>query len=155
MAFTTWDNSMALRINGSGNLGSAPELRTVEVSGEDRKVASMRVFFDHTVPDGNGGFVDKGGCWLGVSAWDNRAEHVARVLRKGMRVRIEGTLQERLWEKDGEAMTSWDVNARNITLELARLESVTLRPKASAGQGTPAAQEDTQSSFDDAYTDQT
>lgn len=146
---------MALRINGSGNLGSAPELRTVEVNGEDRKVASMRVFFDHTVPDGNGGFVDKGGCWLGVSAWDNRAEHVARVLRKGMRVRIEGTLQERPWEKDGEAMTSWEVNARNITLELARLESVTLRPKASAGQGTPAAQEDTQSSFDDAYTDQT
>lgn len=146
---------MALRINGSGNLGSAPELRTVEVNGEDRKVASMRVFFDHTVPDGNGGFVDKGGCWLGVSAWDNRAEHVARVLRKGMRVRIEGTLQERPWEKDGEAMTSWEVNARNITLELARLESVTLRPKASAGQGTPAAQEDTQSSFEDAYTDQT
>lgn len=146
---------MALRINGSGNLGFAPELRTVEVNGEDRKVASMRVFFDHTVPDGNGGFVDKGGCWLGVSAWDNRAEHVARVLRKGMRVRIEGTLQERPWEKDGEAMTSWEVNARNITLELARLESVTLRPKASAGQGTPAAQEDTQSSFDDAYTDQT
>ena len=142
---------MAIKITGSGNLGSAPELRTVEVNGEDRKVASLRVFFDHSVPDGNGGFVDKGGSWLTVSVWDNRAEHVARVLRKGMRVRVEGTLLERPWEKDGEAMTSQEVNARSVTLELARLESVTLRPKASAGQGVPAEPEhaDPQSSFDD------
>ncbi len=44
---------MALRITGSGNLGSAPELRTVEVNGEDRKVASMRVFFAHNHPSGD------------------------------------------------------------------------------------------------------
>jgi hypothetical protein len=35
---------------GTGNLGDSPSLKTVQVNGEDRKVAELRVFFDHYRP---------------------------------------------------------------------------------------------------------
>ncbi|MGH8531652.1 MAG: tyrosine-type recombinase/integrase [Gammaproteobacteria bacterium] len=40
------------------------------VVGEPRTVTELRVYFDRQVPDGNGGFEDRGGFWLPVHLWD-------------------------------------------------------------------------------------
>lgn len=128
---------MSNTIIASGNLGTTPELKHVTVDGEERHVADMRIYFDRPVPDGDGGFTDKGGFWRTVSVWDKRAEHAARILRSGMSVRIEGTEVLQSWEKDGEQRSQTQITAHSITLELPRVESVTMRERNQPqGQGT-------------------
>ena len=122
---------MATRFIGKGNLGDAPALKQVEVKGEKRSVAELRVYFDRLVSDGDDGFVDKGGFWLNVNYWGTRGEKTAKLLCKGARVRVEGTLVEREWEdkESGEECSRFELIADDITLDLARVESFTLRPK--------------------------
>lgn len=120
---------MSNTIIASGNLGTTPELKSVTVVGEQRQVADMRVYFDRPVPDDQGGFTDKGGFWRTVSVWDKRAEHATRILRSGMGVRIEGTEVLHSWDNDGEQRTQMQITAHSITLELPRVESVTMRER--------------------------
>lgn len=123
---------MANSFRGTGNLGTDPELKHVSVDGETRQVAEMRIYFDRSVPDGEGSFVDRGGFWLTTSIWGPRAEHITRVLRTGARVAVEGHLEEHNWEKDGEPRSRHQLTASNLTLDLSRVESVTFQAKTSA-----------------------
>ncbi|MGH8534824.1 MAG: single-stranded DNA-binding protein [Gammaproteobacteria bacterium] len=124
---------------GRGNLGANPELKQVSVEGESRTVTELRVYFDRQVPDGNGGFEDRGGFWLPVHLWGPRGEGVAKLLPKGARVRVEGTLVHDTWEdKDGETVSRIEVQADSIDLDLSRVEAVTFRAKGQAENGTPA-----------------
>ena len=50
-----------------GNIGQVPVLRVIQMNGEDRPVADMRVFFDRSVPQEDGSFEEEGGFWLNVS----------------------------------------------------------------------------------------
>jgi len=127
---------MSTYFSGRGNLGAAPELKTVQVNGEDRQVTEMRLYCDRSVPDGNGGFKDKGGFWLNVSRWGVAGEHCARVLTKGDRIKAEGTLVQDSWEKDGEKRSRLELTADDITLDLSRVESVTRKPKARPANGS-------------------
>ncbi len=122
---------MATRFIGKGNLGDAPTLKQVEVKGEKRPVAELRVYFDRLVPEGDDDFVDKGGFWLNVSYWGSRGETAARLLCKGARVRVEGVLVEHQWEdgETGEARSRLELIADDITLDLGRVESFILRQK--------------------------
>jgi single-strand DNA-binding protein len=82
---------MANAFRGRGNLEQDPELRNVKVEGEARQVCALRIYFDRQVPNGEE-FEDRGGFWLDADLWGPRAEDAARVLRKGMRVYVEGSL---------------------------------------------------------------
>lgn len=120
---------MSNRFLARGNLGGVPELRLVTVDGETRPVADMRLYCDRPVPNGDGGFTDKGGFWLSVSVWGKRGENAARVLDKGMRIRAEGTLIQNTWEQDGEKFSRLEMAADDVTLDLSRIESVRLRER--------------------------
>lgn len=122
---------MSNEFRGTGNLGDNPTLKTVTVSGEDRKVAELRVFFDDYRPDGKGGFEQTGGFWLNVSAWGNRAVDAERLLRKGARVHVAGHLAEQEWtDKDsGELKKAMALNADEVYLVLSRIEDVTFKAK--------------------------
>ncbi|MGH8472711.1 MAG: single-stranded DNA-binding protein, partial [Gammaproteobacteria bacterium] len=62
------------------------------------------------VPNGAGGFTDKGGFWLPVNLWGPKAEAIATHLRKGARVRVEGTLVQDTWEdRDGAEVSRIEV----------------------------------------------
>ncbi|KEZ76706.1 MULTISPECIES: single-stranded DNA-binding protein [Salinisphaera] len=122
---------MSNSFTARGNLAAAPELKTVTVNGENRQVAEMRMYCDRPIPDGDGGFKDKGGFWLNVSRWGAAAEHAARVLDKGFRIKAEGTLVQNSWEKDGEKFSRLELTADDITLDLSRVESVTRRERRS------------------------
>jgi single-strand DNA-binding protein len=68
---------------GTGNLGDSPVLKTIQVNGEDRKVAELRVFFDNYRPDGQGGLEQTGGYWLDVSVWDYKASRLPGCCARG------------------------------------------------------------------------
>ncbi|MCA1671046.1 MAG: single-stranded DNA-binding protein, partial [Actinobacteria bacterium] len=92
----------------------------------------LRIYFDRPVPDGDGGFTDKGGFWLPVNLWGPKAETIAKLLRKGARVRVEGTLLQDTWEdrETGEPASRIEVQADSIDLDLARVEAITFRAKS-------------------------
>lgn len=118
---------------GTGNLGESPALKTVQVNGEDRKVAELRVFFDNYRADGQGGLEQIGGHWLDVSLWDYKAEQAARLLRKGTRVLVMGRLELDSWtdRETGEPREKLRVVADDVLLSLTRLKGVEFEPRRS------------------------
>lgn len=122
---------MINHFSGIGNLGTAPTLRTVEVDGEPRKVADLRVYFDRRVGENYG---DKGGFWLNVDIWGYRAEEAARLLKKGARVYLSGTLRQEAWtdEPSQEARVEMRLSADYFFLDTICLESVQYRSKKTA-----------------------
>lgn len=117
---------------GKGNLGAQPVLKHVDVKSSDEPypVAEMRVYFDHARPDGNGGYKDEGGFWADVTVWGRKAELVAKLLPKGARVCVHGTLSKDRWadKETGEARERDAILAEDITLDLSRVEEIRLRP---------------------------
>lgn len=122
---------MANTFIGTGNLGADPVL-TSPVGEDQRQVADLRVYFDKPVKNPETGeYEDKGGFWLDVSAWDRLADDAMRLLKKGARVRVEGSLKHNVWtdEKSGEEKSKFVLYADDISLILARVESVQRRQK--------------------------
>ena len=122
---------MANTFIGTGNLGSDPVL-TSPVGEDKRQVADLRVYFDKPVKNQETGeYDDKGGFWLDVSAWDRLADDVMRVLKKGARVRVEGSLKHNVWtdEKTGEEKSKFVLYADGIFLTLTHIESAQRRQK--------------------------
>jgi len=133
---------MSNEFRGNGNLADNPAVKTVTVSGEERQLAEMRVFFDRLRDDGAGGLTDKGGFWLDVTAWgDELVERCGRLLRKGARVHVVGELQQQQWtsRETGEEKTALQLNASEVYLGLSRLESVSYREKARVARDEQAA----------------
>ena len=118
---------------GTGNLGESPALKTVQVNGEDRKVAELRVFFDNYRADGQGGLEQTGGLWLDVSLWDYKAEQAVRLLRKGARVHVMGRLELDSWadRETGEPREKLRVVADDVLLSLTRVKGVEFEPRRS------------------------
>jgi len=86
----------------AGNITRDPDLRYTP-SGKgvlDISVAVNRRFKDNEETT----FVD-------VTLWDRAAENVAKYLKKGDPIFIEGRLQQERWEKDGEKRSKMKVVA--------------------------------------------
>ena len=129
---------MANRFEGRGNLGARPELKTVQVDGEERLVAELRIYFDRRVPDGDGEFVDRGGFWLTANLWGERARQIAELLPKGARVLVTGTLVQDTWadRESGEERRAVQLVADHVSLDLGRVEGVRLRlPETATSAG--------------------
>jgi single-strand DNA-binding protein len=117
---------------GRGNLGGSPALKQVQVEGEQRSVAELRVYFDRSVPTEEG-YTDNGGFWLNVNLWGPRAENAVKILGKGMRVAVRGSLVQSQWtDKDtGQDRQGFQLQARSVDLDLGRVESLELHQKDS------------------------
>ncbi len=121
---------MRNEFRGNGNLADAPTLKSLNVDGEARSIAEMRVFFDRTRDDGHGGLADKGGFWLDVTVWNETlAERCARLLVKGARIHVAGELEHQSWtsKESGAEKSALQLHASEVYFGLARIESVTLR----------------------------
>lgn len=77
----------------SGRLGKDPELK--QTSG-GKSVAN----FTLAVDAGYGN--NKSTLWLNCEAWDKTAEAASRLLSKGKRALVQGSLKEETWEANGE-----------------------------------------------------
>ncbi|WMP17276.1 single-stranded DNA-binding protein [Thiothrix lacustris] len=113
------------RFEGRGNLGSDPVLKWVDVAGEKRAVCELRVYFDRQVRDGEE-WKEQGGFWLNVSYWGKRAEQASKLLVKGCRVLVMGTLAQETWvdKTTGEERQKLVLDADSVDLDLIRVESV-------------------------------
>lgn len=124
---------MTRLFSGTGNLGAEPALKQVEVDGEERSVADMRIYFDRQLKQDDGAFVEDGGFWLTTSLWGWRAEAAARLLPKGARVFARGRLREDSWEgDDGETRTQLRLDADYLTVDLLCIDELKLRTKRQA-----------------------
>lgn len=117
---------------GTGNLGSDPELKTVKVGDEDRQVVSFRVYFERSVPDGGGGFQEKGGFWRDVSVWkEGLGQRVAKHLAKGSKVFVIGHEVASQWKDDHDQdRESYDIRADYVAVDLIGIEAISYQRKA-------------------------
>lgn len=92
-----------------GRLGKDPEIRTVEVGGQQKPVCTFSV----ATSDKRGGKEET--TWFDVVSWEKTAENCARYLTKGREVFVEGRVKVRHWEKDGVKHRAWDVVAERVT----------------------------------------
>jgi single-strand DNA-binding protein len=128
---------MSNEFKGTGNLGDNPSLKYVKVKGEDKPVVEMRIFFDEYKPDGNGGFEQSGGFWMNASLWGQRAEQVAKLLRKGARIHVSGRLSEQEWDdrETGETRKAMHLSADDVFVSLGRVENITFKAARASDEG--------------------
>ncbi|NOU22256.1 MAG: single-stranded DNA-binding protein [Methyloglobulus sp.] len=127
---------MSNEFRGTGNIGQAPVLRTVKVNGENRSVTDLRIFFDRSIPLDDGTYEDGGGFWLTVSTWGHRADSAVKLMVKGMRVHVKGSLRQDSWKDDaGEEKSELRLTADHISIDPVCLDSVVLRKRNGQGDG--------------------
>lgn len=101
------------RVNISGNLTRDPDLRAtaggMQVLGFGVAVSDRRKNPSTGQWEDYPNFVD-------CTMFGNRAESLGRILRKGMKVAIEGKLRYSSWEKDGQRRSKIEVIVDEIEL---------------------------------------
>lgn len=93
-----------------GNLGADPELKYTPSS---RAVVNMSIATTEHFKDKGGQRQEKTE-WHRITVWGDTAENCAKYLAKGRSVYIEGRLQTRSWEKDGQKHYATDVVADRV-----------------------------------------
>lgn len=95
-----------------GNVGADPEIRYL-----DRGVAIAN-FNLATTERGytmqNGTQIPDRTEWHSIVLWRNLAEWAEKYVRKSMKLYIEGKLQTRTWEKDGQVRRKTEIIAENV-----------------------------------------
>lgn len=116
-----------------GNLTRDPELRQTP-SGQSVVSFSLAL---------NRAYKDQGGEWqevtdfIDIVAWAQLAERVAQYLGKGRRCLVQGRLQSRSWEQDGQKRSKVEVLANDVTF----LDSRGTAEGGDSGPATSAASE--------------
>lgn len=93
-----------------GNLGQEPEMRYLQ-NGE--AVTTFSVAANESWADKSGQRQERTE-WFNVVAWGKLAETCAQYLSKGQQVYVEGRLQTRSYEKDGQKHYRSEVVASNV-----------------------------------------
>ena len=93
-----------------GNLGADPELRYTPNS---KAVCNLRVATTETWKDKGGDKQEKTE-WHRVTVWGEQAENCQKYLAKGRQVYVEGRLQTRTYDKDGQKHYATDIVADRV-----------------------------------------
>jgi single-strand DNA-binding protein len=95
-----------------GFLGAAPEVRYTQ---EQEAVARVRIATSETWKDKNGEKQERTE-WHRVVFFGKTAEIAGEYLKKGSLVYVEGRLQTRSWEKDGETRYATEIIAESMKM---------------------------------------
>lgn len=95
-----------------GNLGADPELKMTQGG---QAVLKLRLATTETYLDRNQARQERTE-WHSVTMWGKRGEALAKILAKGERIFVEGSLRTSSYEKNGEKRYSTEINATNIIL---------------------------------------
>lgn len=104
------------RWQGIGNLGSDPELR---VTPGGQSVLKLRLACTES-------YLDKANVrqerteWASITVWGKRGEGLAKILGKGDRIYVEGSMRTSSYEKDGEKRYRTEIVASNVILNGGR-----------------------------------
>jgi single-strand DNA-binding protein len=94
-----------------GNLTRDPELRQTP-SGQS--VCSFSLALNRAYKDSSGEWQEATD-YIDIVAWGPLAERVAQYLTKGRRCLVQGRLQSRSWEQDGQKRSKVEVLANDVT----------------------------------------
>src|ERR1700722_11083787 len=94
-----------------GNLTRDPELRQTP---NGQSVTSFSLALNRSYKDASGEWQEATDC-VDCVAWANLAERVTQYLSKGRRVLVQGRLQSRNWEQDGQKRSKVEVLANDVT----------------------------------------
>src|SRR6202050_764755 len=109
-----------------GNLTREPELRQIP-SGQSVCSFSLAL---------NRAYKDQGGEWqeatdfIDVVAWGPLGERVSQYVTKGRRVLVQGRLQSRSWEQEGQKRSKVEVLANDVTFLDGRPDGAGSAPAA-------------------------
>ena len=95
-----------------GRLGRDPETR---FTGGGTAVANFSMATDESYKDKNGER-QKRTKWHKIIVWGKQAEIAQKYLKKGALIFVEGRIQSREWEKDGEKHRSFEIVANNFRM---------------------------------------
>lgn len=98
------------RVVLTGNLTRDPELRTTS---SGTSVCSLRVACNTRRKDASGDWVDKAN-YFDVTVWGAQGENCATYLAKGRPVAVDGRLEWREWEQDGNKRQAVDIIADSV-----------------------------------------
>jgi len=93
-----------------GNLGADPELKYTPSS---RALCNLRIATTEVYKDKGGQRQEKTE-WHRVTVWGDQAENCSKYLAKGRSVYIEGRLQTRSYDKEGQKHYATDVVADRV-----------------------------------------
>jgi single-strand DNA-binding protein len=93
-----------------GNLGADPELKHTP---SNRALCNLRLATTEVYKDKGGQRQEKTE-WHRVTVWGDQAENCSKYLSKGRSVYIEGRLQTRSYDKDGQKHYATDVVADRV-----------------------------------------
>jgi single-strand DNA-binding protein len=99
-----------------GNLTRDPELRQTP---NGQSVCSFSLALNRSYKDA-GGEWQEATDYIDVTAWAGLGERVAQYLSKGRRCLVQGRLQSRSWEQDGQKRSKVEVLASDVTFLDAR-----------------------------------
>ncbi len=94
-----------------GNLTRDPELRQTPGG---QSVVSFSLALNRSYKDQSGEWQEATD-YIDVSAWGPLAERVAQYMAKGRRCLVQGRLQSRSWEQEGQKRTKVEVLANDVT----------------------------------------
>jgi single-strand DNA-binding protein len=96
-----------------GHLGRDPEMKYTP-SGVP--VANFSIATSETWKDKNTGEKQEKTEWHRIVAWNRLAEICGEYLKKGSQVYLEGKLQTRSWDKDGETRYATEIVAQSMQM---------------------------------------
>tara|TARA_R110000782_G_scaffold43018_6_gene97355 strand:+ start:413 stop:787 length:375 start_codon:yes stop_codon:yes gene_type:complete len=100
-----------------GNLGADPETRQVG----ETNVTSLRIATSETFKDRSGEQQERTE-WHRLNLWDKLSDIAQQYLKKGSRIYVEGKIETRQWEKDGEKRYSTEIRVQQMLMLDAKAE---------------------------------
>lgn len=128
---------MSTPVVWEGNIGSQPEFKSFPNGNNGpRNLLRLNVFFDNSIPDGQGGYKDRGGFWCSVEWWHQDAERFSALYQKGMRVLVQGRAIMDSWKdkQSGEDVQALKVEASRVAILPHRLAQVSLQASGNGHQ---------------------
>ena len=97
-----------------GNVGSDPDVRYLDHGDVIASFNLATAERGYTMQ--NGTVVPDKTDWHSIVLWRNLATWAERSIRKGMKLYVEGKLQTRTWEKDGQRRQKTEIIADNVQI---------------------------------------
>lgn len=123
-----------------GNLTRDPELRQTPTG---QNVTSFSLALNRSYKDASGEWQEATD-YIDIVCWGPLAERVAQYLSKGRRCLVQGRLQSRNWEQDGQKRSKVEVLANDVTfLDSRGGESGERNNEGASSQSSPEAPAET------------
>lgn len=115
-----------------GRLGKDPEMKTI---GQGSVVTALTVATSENWTDKNGQKQERTE-WHRINVWGKPAENCAKYLSKGSQVYVEGRLQTRSWEDNGQKKYATDIVASTVQFLSTNKTSSSTDRSNTQGQGS-------------------